>query len=106
MSVKVGINGFGRIGRLVLRAGINDSNIDFVAVNDITNASTLAHLLKYDSIHGILNDVKADGDNIVVNGKTVRILSTKNPAELPWRELGVEIVVESTGLIYMLNRLF
>lgn len=98
MSVKVGINGFGRIGRLVLRAGINDSDIDFVAVNDITNASTLAHLLKYDSIHGILDDVKADGDNIVVNGKTVRILSTKNPAELPWRELGVEVVVESTGL--------
>ena len=98
MSVKVGINGFGRIGRLVLRAGINDDNIEFVAVNDITDSATLAHLLKYDSAHGILDNVHVQDNSIIVNGKTIEILASRNPADLPWRELGVEIVIESTGL--------
>jgi glyceraldehyde 3-phosphate dehydrogenase len=98
MSVKVAINGFGRIGRLVLRAGMEDKNIEFVAVNDITNAATLAHLLKYDSVHGIFEDVKADGDAIIVNGKKIKVLAVKDPAQLPWKELGVDYVVESTGL--------
>lgn len=98
MSVKVGINGFGRIGRLVLRAGIDDENIEFLAVNDITNAATLAHLLKYDSVHGIFDDVVAEGDSIIVRGKKIKVLAVKDPAELPWKEMGVEYVVESTGL--------
>ena len=98
MPVKVGINGFGRIGRLVLRAGINDENIEFVAVNDITNAATLAHLLKYDSVHGIFDDVRAEGDTLFVKGKKIKVLAERNPAELPWKELGVEYVIESTGL--------
>ena len=98
MSVKVAINGFGRIGRLVLRAGMNDKNIEFVAVNDITDAKTLAHLLKYDSVHGIFADVKAEGDAIVVNGKRIKVLAVKDPAQLPWKELGVDYVIESTGL--------
>jgi glyceraldehyde 3-phosphate dehydrogenase len=98
MSVKVGINGFGRIGRLVLRAGIEDPDIEFVAVNDITDAKTLAHLLKYDSNHGKFEDVRAEGDALIVKGKTIKVLSIRNPGELPWRELGVEFVVEATGL--------
>ncbi len=98
MAIKVGINGFGRIGRLVFRAGIDDPDIEFVAVNDITNAETLAHLLKYDSVHGKFEDVTTDGENLIVRGKKVKVLSTRNPAELPWKELGVDLVVESTGL--------
>jgi glyceraldehyde 3-phosphate dehydrogenase len=98
MSIKVGINGFGRIGRLVFRAGMNDKNIEFVAVNDITNAGTLAHLLKYDSIHGIARvDVVATADGFTAGGKPVKVLAVKEPGDLPWKELGVEIVVESTG---------
>jgi len=98
MAVKVGINGFGRIGRLVLRAGFNDKNIEFVAVNDITDAVTLAHLLKYDSVHGAFPDVHAEGDNLIVHKKKIKVLAIKNPAELPWQKLGVDFVVESTGL--------
>ncbi|HDK35764.1 MAG TPA: type I glyceraldehyde-3-phosphate dehydrogenase [Bacteroidetes bacterium] len=98
MPVKVGINGFGRIGRLVLRAGIHDENIEFVAVNDITNAATLAHLLKYDSVHGIFDGVRAEGDALIVKSKKIKVLAERNPAELPWKELGVEYVIESTGL--------
>lgn len=99
MSIKVGINGFGRIGRNVFRAALQDRNIDFVAVNDITDAKTLAHLLKYDSVHGILEDeVKVKGELIEVAGREIKVLSTKDPADLPWRELGVDIVIESTGL--------
>lgn len=98
MSIKVGINGFGRIGRLVFRAGINNDNIEFVSVNDITDAATLAHLLKYDSVHGILPDVKVAGDSIVCNGRSIKVTACKDPADLPWKELGVEYVVESTGL--------
>ncbi len=98
MATKVGINGFGRIGRNVLRAAVNNANIDIVAVNDLTDAKTLAHLLKYDSVHGILNaEVKAEGDSIVVNGKAIKVLAEKDPANLPWKALGVEVVIESTG---------
>jgi glyceraldehyde 3-phosphate dehydrogenase len=99
MAIRVGINGFGRIGRNILRAALHDKDIDFVAVNDITDTKTLAHLLKYDSILGNLEeDVKAEGDAINVAGRSVKVLSKKNPAELPWKDLGVEYVVESTGL--------
>ena len=98
MSIKVGINGFGRIGRNVVRAGLNHPNIDFVAANDLTDTKTLAHLLKYDSILGQLHeDVKIDGDSIVVAGKRIKIFALKDPAELDWSSLGVQVVVESTG---------
>ena len=100
MGVKVGINGFGRIGRLVLRSALErgESDIDFVAVNDLTDAATLAHLLKYDSNFGILpNEVKAEGDCLVVDGKKIKVLSERDPSKLPWAELGVEVVIESTG---------
>ena len=98
MAIKVGINGFGRIGRLVYRAGMSNSNLEFVAVNDITDAKTLAHLLKYDSVHGVLeSEIKAEGDYIVVDGKKVQVFSEKDPSTLPWKKLGVDLVVESTG---------
>ena len=98
MAVKVGINGFGRIGRLVYRAAMGNSDIDIVGVNDITDAKTLAHLLKYDSVHGVLDaEVKAEGNNIMVDGKKVEVFSEKDPSTLPWKKLGVELVVESTG---------
>lgn len=98
MAIKVGINGFGRIGRNVLRAGLEDKKIDFVAVNDITDAETLAHLLKYDSIYGILPGVKAEGDTIFVQERSLKVLKEKDPSNLPWRKLGVDIVIESTGI--------
>ena len=100
MAIKVGINGFGRIGRLLYRAAIErNANIDFVAVNDLADAKTLAHLLKYDSIHGRFNGtVKVEGDNIIVNGKPLKVLSQRDPAMLPWKDLGVYLTVESTGL--------
>jgi glyceraldehyde 3-phosphate dehydrogenase len=99
MSIKVGINGFGRIGRNVFRAAISDRDIDFVAVNDITDAQTLAHLLKYDSVHGILKEeVEVSDEVIKVAGREIKVLKIKDPADLPWKELGVEVVVESTGL--------
>jgi len=99
MAIKVGINGFGRIGRNVLRAAVHNHNIDFVAVNDITNAKTLAHLLKYDSTFGKFpGEVKEAGDMIVVNGKKIRVFSERDPAALPWKELGVEVVIEGTGI--------
>ena len=98
MAIKVGINGFGRIGRNVVRAGLHNSNIEFVAANDLTDTKTLAHLLKYDSILGPLHvDVKAEGDVIVVGGKRIRIFAIKDPAELDWTSLGVQVVIESTG---------
>lgn len=97
MKVRVGINGFGRIGRNVLRAGLG-RNVEFVAVNDLTDARTLAHLLKYDSVHGILPaKVEVEKDSILIDGKEVKVLSEREPANLPWKELGVEVVVESTG---------
>lgn len=98
MTVKVGINGFGRIGRLVFREGIKNQNLQFVACNDLTDAKTLAHLLKYDSVHGVFDaEVKAQANKIVVNGKPLEVTSEKDPANLPWKKLGVDIVVESTG---------
>ena len=100
MGIKVGINGFGRIGRLVLRSAIErgEGDIDFIAVNDLTDAATLAYLLKYDSNFGILsNEVKSEGDSMVIDGKKVKVLSERDPAKLPWADLGVEVVVESTG---------
>ncbi len=99
MQIKVGINGFGRIGRNVFRAALQDKSVDFVAINDVANAKTLAHLLKYDSVHGILDEkIEATEDAIIVSGKEIKVLSVKDPAELPWKKLGVDIVVESTGL--------
>jgi glyceraldehyde 3-phosphate dehydrogenase len=98
MSIKVGINGFGRIGRNVVRAGLSNPNIEFVAANDLTDTHTLAHLLKYDSILGTLHhEVKAEADAIVVGGKRIRISSIKDPAEIDWPGAGAQIVVESTG---------
>jgi glyceraldehyde 3-phosphate dehydrogenase len=100
MAVRVGINGFGRIGRNVLRAAImgKQTALEFVGVNDITDTKTLAHLLKYDSVHGHFpGTVEAKGDNIVVNGREIRVTAIKEPEQLPWKELGVELVLESTG---------
>jgi len=99
MAIKVGINGFGRIGRNIMRAAMGDSGIDIVAVNDLTNAATLAHLLKYDSILGNLKgSISASGDKITVNSDEFQVLSIKDPAELPWKSLGVDVVFESTGI--------
>ena len=99
MAIKVGINGFGRIGRNIMRAAMDDSSIDIVAVNDLTNAGTLAHLLKYDSILGNLKaDIAASGDKITVGRDEFQVLSIKDPAQLPWKSLGVDVVFESTGI--------
>ncbi len=99
MAIQVGINGFGRIGRNLFRAAMGDPDIEFVAVNDLTDPKTLAHLLKYDSIHGRFDGtVEAGEGEIIVNGKSVKVLSERDPANLPWRELGVEVAVESTGI--------
>jgi len=99
MSIRVGINGFGRIGRNILRAALHEKELEFVAVNDITDAPTLAHLLKYDSILGNLSEeVKAEGDTIRVAGRSIKVLAMKDPAQLPWKSLEVEYVIESTGL--------
>jgi glyceraldehyde 3-phosphate dehydrogenase len=99
MAIKVGINGFGRIGRNVLRAGRNLAGIEFVAVNDLTDARTLAHLLKHDSVHGEFpGSVYANRDALYVGDKSVQVLSEKNPANLPWKSLGVDVVIEATGL--------
>jgi glyceraldehyde 3-phosphate dehydrogenase len=98
MAIKVGINGFGRIGRNVLRASLKDSNLDFVAVNDLTDPKTLAHLLKYDSVLGNLpNQVSAGTDSITVDGKTIKVFKEKDPAALPWESVGAQVVIESTG---------
>ena len=99
MAIKVGINGFGRIGRNIMRAAMGNAEFDFVAVNDLTNAQTLAHLLKYDSILGNLKgDISASGDKISVDKDQFQVLSIKDPAQLPWKDLGVDIVFESTGI--------
>src|SRR5437588_4172468 len=98
MAIKVGINGFGRIGRNVFRASLNDSNLDFVAVNDLTDPKTLAHLLKYDSILGNLpNQISAGPDGITVDGKTIKVFKERDPGALPWESVGAQVVVESTG---------
>ena len=99
MAIKVGINGFGRIGRMFLRAALTKKEVEVVAVNDITDAPTLAHLLKYDSIHGVLrHEVKAEGGSIYLDGKPMQVIAERDPAKLPWGKLGVQVVVESTGL--------
>ncbi len=99
MAIKVGINGFGRIGRLVFRELLTRDKFEVVHINDITDAKTLAHLLKYDSVHGKFNgEVSATDDAIIVNGKKIKVSAERNPANLPWKELGVEAVIESTGV--------
>ncbi|BAT71697.1 glyceraldehyde 3-phosphate dehydrogenase [Thermosulfidibacter takaii ABI70S6] len=99
MAIRVAINGFGRIGRNFFRAAFGDDKVDIVAINDITDASTLAHLLKYDSVHGKYDkEVKAEGDYLVVDGKKIKVSAEKDPANLPWKDLGIDVVIESTGL--------
>jgi glyceraldehyde 3-phosphate dehydrogenase len=98
MAIRIGINGFGRIGRNVLRASLGDPGLEFVAINDLTDARTLAHLLTYDSVHGKLSGaVEAKENQLIVNGRPIKILAQKDPKDLPWRELGVDYVIESTG---------
>ena len=98
MAIRVGINGFGRIGRNFLRACMQEPRIDIVCINDLTNAKTLAHLLKYDSVHGILKaNVEAKDSSITVNGKEIRVTAITDPAQLPWNEMKVDIALESTG---------
>jgi len=96
--MKVGINGFGRIGRISYRALLQKSNVEVVAINDLTDTKTLAHLLKYDSVHGRFpGEVAHDSENLIINQKKIRVYAIKNPAEIPWKDLGVEVVLESTG---------
>jgi glyceraldehyde 3-phosphate dehydrogenase len=98
MAIRIGINGFGRIGRNVLRASLGDPALEFVAINDLTDAKTLAYLLKYDSVHGTLGvSVEAKENQIIVDGKPIKVLAVKDPKELPWKELNVDVVIESTG---------
>lgn len=98
MATKIGINGFGRIGRAVFRASLENDNVEIVSINDLTDANMLAHLLKYDTVHGNLKQsVSVNGDNLVVDGKEIRITAEKDPAQIPWGQAGVEIVVEATG---------
>jgi glyceraldehyde 3-phosphate dehydrogenase len=99
MAIRVGINGFGRIGRNVFRACLGESKLEFVAVNDITDANTLAHLLKYDSVHGTLKqDVKAEGGSIALDGKSFKVLAERDPSKLPWKDLKVDLVLECSGI--------
>jgi glyceraldehyde 3-phosphate dehydrogenase len=99
MAIKIGINGFGRIGRLVFRRCLELGGFDFVGINDLTDAKTLAHLLKYDSVHGRFNgDIIVDGDEIIVNGDKIKITAEKDPAKLNWGKLGAEVIIESTGV--------
>lgn len=99
MAIKAAINGFGRIGRLVFRRGLEVGGIDFVLINDLTDAKTLGHLLKYDSVHGKFNgEVKVEGDDLIVNGNKYKVTAEKDPANLPWKDLGVDVVVEGTGV--------
>jgi len=99
MSIRVGVNGFGRIGRVFFRTALNDKDIEVVGVNDLADAKTLSHLLKHDSVHGNLPaEVNAKDGAIFVNGREVRVTALKDPASLPWKELGVDVVVESTGI--------
>ena len=98
-AIPVAINGFGRIGRLVLRAALTRGKVEVRAINDLTDAATLAHLFKHDSIHGrFAGEVEAGKDQLIIDGKAIRITSEKDPSALPWRELGIQVVVESTGL--------
>src|SRR4030043_215045 len=96
--VRVAINGFGRIGRQILQAGINDKKIDFIAVNDLTDTKTLAYLLKYDSVYGMSPlKISAEKNTLNVNGRKIKVFAEKDPAKLPWKELKIDVVVESTG---------
>jgi glyceraldehyde 3-phosphate dehydrogenase len=98
MAVKVAINGFGRIGRLVFRAGYQSKDVEFVAINDLTDPKTMAHLLKYDSVHGTLNaGVQSTANSIIVDGREIKAFAIRDPETLPWRDLGVDVVLESTG---------
>jgi len=98
MAIRIGINGFGRIGRNFLRSALNEPKIDIACINDLTDAKTLAHLLRYDSVHGILKaDIETKGDKIVVNGKEIRVTAVTDPLQLPWKEMKVDIALESTG---------
>src|SRR5262245_14938436 len=98
-KIRVAINGFGRIGRVYLRNAIQNPEIEIVAINDVANTETLAHLLRYDSVHRAFpGEVKVSGDRLLVNGKSIRVVSAKDPGQLPWRENKVDVVVESTGL--------
>jgi glyceraldehyde 3-phosphate dehydrogenase (phosphorylating) len=99
VAIRIGINGFGRIGRMAYRAMLDNKNIEVVAVNDITDAKTLAHLLKHDSVHGALkHQVKAEGNEIMLDGRALRVLAERDPGKLPWKELKIDVVIESTGL--------
>ncbi len=102
MAIKVGINGFGRIGRMVFRAVVNEAefkDIEIVGINDLLAPDYLGYMLKYDSVHGRFNgDIKVEGSNLIVNGKTVRLTAVKDPAELKWGEIGADLVIEATGL--------
>jgi len=99
MALRVAINGFGRIGRMVLRAALKDKNFEFVAINDLTDAKTLAHLFKYDSVHGIFpGKVEAGDGQLIINGKPIKILAMRNPEELPWKKEKVDLVLECTGI--------
>ena len=96
-KIRVAINGFGRIGRVAFRVMTERSNIELVAINDLADSKTLAHLLKYDSVHGIMNaDIRAEENAIIVNGKKVNVYSEKDPAKLPWKALDIDVVIEST----------
>jgi glyceraldehyde 3-phosphate dehydrogenase len=104
--VRVAINGFGRIGRMVVRAGIDDPKIEFVAVNDLTDTFTLAHLFKYDSIQGnYKGEVKSTNNSIIIDGKEIKVFAEKDPAKLPWKDLNIDVVVESTGLFTSKDKL-
>lgn len=99
MALRVAINGFGRIGRMVLRAACKDKNVEFVAINDLTSAATLAHLFKYDSVHGTFpGKVEAKDDQLIINGKAIKIFAVKNPEELPWEKEKIDVVLECTGI--------
>ncbi len=98
MTIKLGINGFGRIGRMIFRAALKNSNVEVTAINDLTDTKTTAHLLKYDSVHGILgNTVSAGDDSIIVDEKTIKVTGFKDPAQIPWKDSDVDIVCECTG---------
>ena len=99
MAINVGINGFGRIGRLVFRRMLETGGFNVVGINDVTDAKTLAYLLKFDSVHGVLpNTITAEADGIVVDGKKYRVMAEKDPSKLPWKDLGADIVIEGTGV--------
>ena len=98
MTLKVAVNGFGRIGRMVFRVGFNNPEIELVAINDLTDTKTLAHLLKYDSVHGAFGaDISSEERSLIINGKKIQVFSEKDPSKLPWGELGVQTVFECTG---------